>query len=793
MSVQAPTRPIAMLLIEANHAAASALHDALTRDSRSHVALDCAERLEAGIALLAQRPYAMVLLALDLPDSRGLATFTQLHHRYPHMPVVVCTDSADEQVALTAVQAGAQDYIVKGVANWALAPHVIRYALERHQAHLALHASELRFRAMIESSGDVINLLDANGSIRYTSPSVMAVLGYQPEELLGRSGFELLHPDDAATMGSLFVQVLQQPEAKIAAQCRYQHKDGTWRWLNAIVTNLLADRNVQALVVNYRDVTARKQAEAQRDQSERMFRLLAETMEDLIWQADAQFVFTYASPSVEKLYGYSPAAFVGKSLLELMPVYAHARANVKMSEQMDRLRHGIGDKQGSVQLEQLRRDGSTFWAEILVSAHYDQAGALVSFQGVTRDISARKQAALQLEERVRERTAELEIIRQRLEVATRAAGMGIWEWDPATDRLIWDEQMLKLYGLTSVEFNGTSATFRRAIHPADLPLQIKLFMGAMRGELAYDSEFRVIWPDGTERDLKANAVTLRGTNGRVERIIGVNYDITLRKQAENLLHRNKEHLRRVNSELERAMRMKDEFLASMSHELRTPLNSILGFAEALQELIYGSLNERQMRALENIASSGRHLLALINDILDLSKTEAGKLELQLEPCSLDEICQTSLALVKGLAHKRHQSLAFSIIPTQISLQADMRRLKQVLINLLSNAIKFTPEGGAIGLDVQLKPESQTIYLSVWDHGIGISAADLPKLFQPFVQLDSSLTRQHTGTGLGLSLVQRLVALHGGFIEVTSTLGEGSRFTVVLPWRPVPMLRESYVP
>jgi len=233
--------------------------------------------------------------------------------------------------------------------------------------------------------------------------------------------------------------------------------------------------------------------------------------------------------------------------------------------------------------------------------------------------------------------------------------------------------------------------------------------------------------------------------------------------------------------LEKAALLKDEFLASMSHELRTPLTGILGLSEALQYKVYGDLTPKQETAVKNIEISGTHLLSLINDILDLSKIEAGLLTLQTSPCYLSDICRSTLQLTKGLATKKNQKVTYSITPENITVQADPRRLKQMIVNLLSNAIKFTPKDGSLGLTIEGNEAEQVVRLTVWDTGIGIQPDDLARLFQPFVQVDSSLARQSEGSGLGLSLVKRMAELHGGGVEVESIPSLGSRFTIVLPW------------
>ena len=232
------------------------------------------------------------------------------------------------------------------------------------------------------------------------------------------------------------------------------------------------------------------------------------------------------------------------------------------------------------------------------------------------------------------------------------------------------------------------------------------------------------------------------------------------------------------TKLERAGKMKDEFLANMSHELRTPLNSVLGLADALLEGVFGEVDEQQQQILETMRDSGHHLLELINDILDLSKIEAGRLELDMRSINVSEVCQVSLRMIRPLALRKRIGSWMRSDPKTPIVVADERRLKQMLVNLLSNAVKFTPSGGQVGLEAW--GEGEEFYFSVNDTGIGISPPDLRRIFEPFTQIDSSLARQHEGTGLGLALVRKLAQLHGGRIDVDSEPGRGSRFTIVLP-------------
>ena len=259
-----------------------------------------------------------------------------------------------------------------------------------------------------------------------------------------------------------------------------------------------------------------------------------------------------------------------------------------------------------------------------------------------------------------------------------------------------------------------------------------------------------------------------------------------KKLAEERLITVNDELASINDQLARSTRLKDEFLANMSHELRTPLNGILGMAESLQENIYGEMSPIQRKALEEIDRSGHHLLELINDILDITKIEAGKLEVHPHPVSIPVLCHACIATIERMAEAKSIHLSSQIDPALPVVLLDGRLLRQVLINLLSNAVKFTPAGGSVRLEVGLScpPEAAagqaTLRLCVIDSGIGIDREDQDKIFQPFVQIDSGLNRQFTGSGLGLSIVKRILLAHGGDISLQSAHGQGTRFSVRLP-------------
>jgi len=298
-----------------------------------------------------------------------------------------------------------------------------------------------------------------------------------------------------------------------------------------------------------------------------------------------------------------------------------------------------------------------------------------------------------------------------------------------------------------------------------------------KGRAAYEMEYAIARRDGTQIFVSINAAPLYDRQGQIDGVVAAITDITQHKQAEAV--------GRARDIAEARNRAKSEFLAQMSHEIRTPLNSILGLSQMLIREIFGSLNPKQKEYISRIKSSGDHLLELINDILDLSKVEAGKEELKFSEIPVPELCKYCLKVMQERAVDRGLRLTSKIDPEIRLCIADERRLKQMLLNLLSNAIKFTPKG-EVSLIVEQQPGG--IGFTVIDTGIGISEEHLPLVFDPFRQLDNELNHNIQGTGLGLALTRDLAQLHGGDVLLSSTLGVGSRFTIILPDPP-----PGYVP
>ena len=303
----------------------------------------------------------------------------------------------------------------------------------------------------------------------------------------------------------------------------------------------------------------------------------------------------------------------------------------------------------------------------------------------------------------------------------------------------------------------------------------EVFNRFIKGEEISGEELKLQKKDGSSMWVALSLHHVKDADGNVIASRSIAVDINERKEAENL---------RIEKErLEYASKAKSEFLASMSHELRTPLNSILGFSELMKQGIAGKLNEKQTHYIENILTSGKFLLNLINDILDLSKVEAGKIELVIERTSLPLILEETTTLIKERAARRNVNIIKELSPELEFIEVDKQRFKQVLFNLIDNAIKFSrPQGGPI--TITTKKAGDNVEISVTDKGIGIKAEDIGKLFQKFQQINPEISSKYGGTGLGLAICKQIVELHGGRIWVDSKYGEGTRFTFIFPLKEI---------
>jgi signal transduction histidine kinase/CheY-like chemotaxis protein len=367
----------------------------------------------------------------------------------------------------------------------------------------------------------------------------------------------------------------------------------------------------------------------------------------------------------------------------------------------------------------------------------------------------------------------LHLLEQRALLANQAVRLGTWERDLVTDDSQWDDQMYALRGLQASDPRLPNELRRTCVHPDDLPDMLeRAGWGFARGEASdFEFEFRVIWPDGSVHWLNTRGLVLHDDHGRPVRALGVNWDITQRKLAEQTL--------RDKLRAEQASRTKSEFLSSMSHELRTPLNAVLGFAQLLPMDSAQPLAAAHADRVERIRSAGQHLLALIDDVLDMAAVESGVHPLSFETVGLHQVLSEVMLWMEPQAAAQQVRMHLELTPAW--LNADARRVRQVVVNLLSNAIKYNQRNGDVWVSLQ-RAEQEAVpswELTVRDSGQGLSPAQLALIFEPF----NRLGQEHEGiqgTGIGLTIVRDLVQRMGGRISVTSELGQGSRFSVCWP-------------
>ncbi|MBV9489578.1 MAG: PAS domain-containing sensor histidine kinase, partial [Verrucomicrobia bacterium] len=329
-----------------------------------------------------------------------------------------------------------------------------------------------------------------------------------------------------------------------------------------------------------------------------------------------------------------------------------------------------------------------------------------------------------------------------------------------------------LLGYTAAEWIEDPILWYQRLHPDDRARWNEDFARTILAAEPFKGDYRFLAKDGRVVWIHGEVQVVRDETGQLAFIHGIGYDITALKRIE-------EELRRARDEAERASHAKSEFLSRTSHELRTPLHSIIGFAEFILEGMPGPLSPKQREFIEEIYTSGNHLLRLINEVLDLTKIEAGKMEIRPERFSLQAAVEEVFSTAMPIAQKRGIRIAVEVAPEIGEVTLDQQKFKQILFNLLSNAIKFTKKGGNVWVRAELH-DARCFKLAVEDTGIGIKPENLPRLFQEFEQLDSGLSRRYEGTGLGLALTKSFVELQGGTVGVESTYGQGSTFSVVLP-------------
>ncbi|MEY3868990.1 MAG: hypothetical protein RLZZ338_2881, partial [Cyanobacteriota bacterium] len=613
----------------------------------------------------------------------------------------------------------------------------------------------------------------------------------------------LIHPDDLErVMHHVIVKMSQGKDNEVySIEYRIRHKDDSFRWF--ISRDTIFKRNTDGKVIEYigiaEDISDRKDSE---ELLQRQFAAVEAAIDGIAILKDYQY--TFLNKAHLNMFGYERAEEVMGKTWKIF--YSPEEIDYFDQNVVPLL---MEEKKWQGETIATRKDGSKFAQE--VSLTMTDTGDLIC---VSRDITERKKT----EEKLKQLVKELSDFKYALDQSSIVAIT-----NPQGFITYVNENFCKISGYSPEELIGNNHSLVNSdYHSGEF---FGNFWSTITRGKVWRGEMKNKAKDGTYYWVDSTIVPFLNEKGIPIQYLAIRRDITDAKRAEEELQTANHQLTLANRELARANRLKQEFLANMSHELRTPLNAILGMSEGLQDEFLGILNTRQKKAVLSIQESGQHLLELINDILDLAKIESGKIELDKKPIIIPYLCESSLTFLKQQALNKNIQLQ-TFIPDNIRyFVADERRVRQILINLLSNAVKFTPNGGVVTLEVRIEDKkkddlipptplvkqgnhrdqeltpldkpggnhldkqreggltypSQEIIFAIKDTGIGIAPENLDRLFQSFVQIDSSLSRQYEGTGLGLALVRRLTELHGGNVTVESKINQGSCFTVRLPY------------
>jgi len=651
---------------------------------------------------------------------------------------------------------------------------------ERQRAQEALRQSEATLRSVFRAAPVGICILK-DRVFESVNRYWCEALGY-PEGSLTGKGTRMLYESDEEwervgreLYADLHVRGLGSAETKL--RCR----DGSFREVVVTAAPIRQGDPSAGAVAVVHDVTERKQTERALHESERKYRELVEHANTIIlrWTHDGRI--TFLNEFGLRFFGYSAEEIIGRHVIgTIVPTAESSGRDLRLL--MDQICADPAAFEQNVN-ENMRRNGERVWIAWANRIVRDPQGQVVEILSVGTDITERKTA----EEALRRNEQQFRLITENLAdlvAVLDLKGRRIYN-SPSYREILGDPNELR--GSLSFE----------EIHPEDKARVQEAFEDTVRTGKGHRLEYRLLDRQGRPRYIESQGSVVRDAQGQVAQVVVVSRDVTERRKAEEAIRELNVSLEKRVAErtaelavardrAEAADRLKSAFLATMSHELRTPLNSIIGFTGIILQGLAGPLNGEQRKQLEMVRDSARHLLALINDVLDISKIEAGQLEVNSEPFDLRASIAKVVGIVKPLAEKKGLALRAELEPEIGTWVSDARRVEQVLLNLLNNAIKFT-ERGAVTLRAETVPgtlrlENSVFRISIADTGIGIKVEDLSKLFQPFRQVDTGLTRQHEGTGLGLAICRRLAGLLGGEIHAASEWGKGSVFTLTLPMK-----------
>ena len=617
----------------------------------------------------------------------------------------------------------------------------------------SVHEANAQLEMALQLSGIAIWRQDLATNRLYYDDQAWRILGMKPrpEGISLEDVRAMIHPDDVPA-----VQQAMQRAASATGptdmEARYRHADG--RWLDVLtrrVTQRDADGKPIAFIGVAMDVTDRLREQRRLQDLTRRLELAASAAEVGIWSYDVSTDTAVWNAQMYTLHGVNPS-LPAPNRADYTQFIAPEYRSV-MTQRAQR----FGEPNQPVaqsEIQIVRTDGTRRDVSMRVRMLKTESG--LRMIGTMIDITEQRAAHQALRD-----------AHERAALAARAVGLGAWERDARTRRAVWDEQMWRLRGLEPRPTPLTEEQLEALVHPDDLPPMKREYKTSARQERAASGQFRVRWPDGSWHWLATRSIPVLDADGQEVRRIGVNWDITQAREAEQAPQE------RVLAQ--RESRAKSQFLARMSHELRTPLHAVIGFAQLLLTDSSLALRGEPREQLQHIRAAGEHLLELVNDVLDLSSLDTGEIKLAPQVIDLRQLYDAAAPMVAALAAEHGVRLGRDELAHPV--WADPTRLRQVLLNLLTNAIKYNQRGGSVHVETQRL--EREIALRVRDSGRGMTDEQLAHAFEPFNRL--GLERKGIeGTGIGLAIVKANVERMGGSVHVQSTPGAGSVFEVRLP-------------